>query len=684
MILLRGSSELLSGFLSLIQRGMETILILPPVMQSNFHGRAVSVVCLCFLAGCLLFGCFVHPVFAEEDMPALAPLNPDFIEWQNSLSLESAQRAAAGPAYTLGYIPPPYDWSLLQLHPPVSLIRLGAPASYDLRTLNGATPVRDQGSCGSCWTFGTYGSLESWIKKREMELDFSENHLKNYHGFDWGPCSGGNEDMSLAYLTRWSGPVSEADDPYRDYDDRPSPGGPPRKYVENVWRFSNATDIKTAIMTYGALSTMMYLDGAYYNSGTYTYYYSGSNTINHAVTVVGWNDNKVVPGAPGNGAWIIKNSYGTSFGENGYFYISYYDSKAVKQAVAFIDAVPVADYSVVYQYDPLGLSSSVGYGSETAWAANIFTPSQNGYLGAIGTIFLSNNTSYEIRVYDTFSSGQFSSQLGSAVSGTATYAGYYTIQLPAVIPLASGNSFGVVVKYTTPGNTHPLPVESPLQGYSSGASASAGQSYISSNGTTFSDITTYFSNSNVNIKALTVPLVTVPRVPTAVVVAAGNGQATVYFTAPVWDGGSPVTLYTVTAYPGGITATGYSSPITVTGLTNGVSYTFTVTATNIAGTGPASVLSSSVIPNLVMRVQGSTVVGAYSSIQTAYTQCVDGDIIELQATTFPESPDFNANVPVLLKGGFDPAFGYQTGMTIIQGTMTISSGTVTVENVTIH
>src|SRR5262249_6273629 len=65
---------------------------------------------------------------------------------------------------------------------------------------------------------------------------------------------------------------------------------------------------------------------------------------------------------------------------------------------------------------------------------------------------------------------------------------------------------------------------------------------------------------------------------------------------PANDGGAAITSYTVTSSPGGITATGATSPITVTGLTNGTSYTFTVTATNSAGTGPPSVLSNAVTP----------------------------------------------------------------------------------------
>jgi len=91
--------------------------------------------------------------------------------------------------------------------------------------------------------------------------------------------------------------------------------------------------------------------------------------------------------------------------------------------------------------------------------------------------------------------------------------------------------------------------------------------------------------------------VDVPGAPIQGYATAGDGQASVLFAAPAADGGAPISSYTVTASPGGMTATGRGAPITVTGLVNGIGYSFTVTATNLAGTGPASEPTDVVTPS---------------------------------------------------------------------------------------
>jgi FtsP/CotA-like multicopper oxidase with cupredoxin domain len=110
---------------------------------------------------------------------------------------------------------------------------------------------------------------------------------------------------------------------------------------------------------------------------------------------------------------------------------------------------------------------------------------------------------------------------------------------------------------------------------------------------------------------------TVPGAPTAVTAVAGNGTATVNFTAPASNGGSAITLYTVTSTPGNITATGAASPISVPGLTNNTDYTFTVTATNVMGTGPASSASNSVTPTATVPARPTGLAATNSVLSTS-------------------------------------------------------------------
>lgn len=465
------------------------------------------------VAAALIFG--VTSVIAQV---SLAPLNPDFLEYLKKLQ-ESKVQMQTAEGYALGFIPPPLDLSHLAGQPIFQAHELAAlPSSYDLRTLGKVTPVRDQGNCGSCWAFATYGSLESDLLPSET-WDFSENNLKNTDGFDWGSCDGGNGFMSTAYLARWSGPISEADDPYNPSSNVSPPGLTSRKHLQEVLLISgraNSLDnvnIKQAVMTYGALDATMYWDNAFYNSAYSAYYYNGGgtpNASNHAVAIVGWDDNfdknkfSTIP--PGNGAFLIKNSWGTGFGENGYFYISYYDTNIGSGTnLMFNGAEPTDNYLRTYQYDPLGWTESIGSGyNDSAWFANIFTASGEETLKAVSFYTASANSAYEIYVYTDVTSGPTSGSLAGTRTGTISPPGYHTIPLNSSIFLTSGQSFSVVVKLTTPGFNYPIPVEAPVADYSSLATAQAGESYVSLDGSTWDDITLSFSDTNVCLKAFTV------------------------------------------------------------------------------------------------------------------------------------------------------------------------------------
>ncbi|MFH0775235.1 MAG: lectin like domain-containing protein [bacterium] len=448
--------------------------------------------------------------FADEPQLTLAPLNPEFEEYICQIQIKGKPSLVTKEGYYLGLVPSPVDMSHTKGLRVFPQKLLSYPSSYDLRTSGRLPPVKAQGNCGSCWAFATYGSLESWLLSQSSPetWNFSENNLKNTHGFDLAHDEGGNLLMSTAYFARWSGPIAETDDPYNPYSGSSPSGLKEKKHLETVLMIPDRAssldnnNIKQAVMDYGAMSTSMYWDSSYYNSNYYAYYYNGIQSGNHAVDIVGWNDNfdknkfKTTPS--NNGAWIVRNSWGTDWGESGYFYISYYDKNIGKYNASFINAQEPA--STNYQYDPLGLVNYLGGGY--TWAANIFLPAKSGEeLTSVGLYAATANTTYTIYIYNTFSGGSFSGLLGSK-TGSLACPGYHTVHLDSSIKLTCGDNFAIAIKFTTPGFNKPIPIEYPESGYSSAATATAGQSYISSNGTNWTDITTLYSNTNVCIKGI--------------------------------------------------------------------------------------------------------------------------------------------------------------------------------------
>ena len=465
---------------------------------------------------------------------ASAPINPAFLQWQKERKQKAAQSNAQTNTVTkgrrllsasgsdeelgLGLAPEIFDTSYLaNLNTGIQQgIQDAMASSYDLRSKGVLTPVRNQNPYGTCWAYATCASLESGLlSEGKGSYDFSENNMANLHGFDWGFDEGGNANMSSAYLLRWGGPVLESQDPY------PNPGGSidraPARHVQNVRWVPGRTSyldndaIKAAIIDNGALHVSYYHSSSYYRSSTASYYFNGntSRRSNHAVAVVGWNDNypksNFSPTPPGNGAFIVRNSWGAYWGEGGYFYVSYYDeSFAWKALYAFSNTEGSDNYDSVYQYDPLGQVASRGYSSTTAWGANIFTATAASQLAAVGFYALTPNTSYTISIYTGCSTNApTSGTLALTQSGKTDSAGFFTIPLATKATLSARQRFSVVLKLTTPGYNYPLAFEYAYPGYSSEATASSGQSFLSANGSSWSDFTAVNGSANFCCKAYT-------------------------------------------------------------------------------------------------------------------------------------------------------------------------------------
>jgi C1A family cysteine protease len=221
-----------------------------------------------------------------------------------------------------GFVLPDEWWK----YAPTNNIRSACmhPPKFDWRNRGGCTPIKNQGHCGSCWAFGTVGPLESIIKITEGKtVDLSEQFLVSCNNNGWG-CQGGfwAHDYHLD-----PGAVMEEDFPYVAQN-KPCGGPYEHRYKIQEWRYIDDDQnprtvpgvdaIKEAIVNYGPISVAVSVNSAFqsYSSGVFNQDSSGS--VNHAVVLVGWDDNKGK-----NGAWILRNSWGTGWGLDGYMYIEY-------------------------------------------------------------------------------------------------------------------------------------------------------------------------------------------------------------------------------------------------------------------------------------------------------------------------------------------------------------------------
>ena len=138
------------------------------------------------------------------------------------------------------------------------------------------------------------------------------------------------------------------------------------------------------------------------------------------------------------------------------------------------------------------------------WCANVFTTKSDEILKAVSFYTTDLNCNYNICIYTNPESNPIS-QAGPVLSkrGISSTVGYHTIPLDSGVQLKAGQKFSVVLNLTTPGYDYPIAIERPISGYSSKATAKAGESFVSSDGNTWTDITANYPNTNVCIKAFT-------------------------------------------------------------------------------------------------------------------------------------------------------------------------------------
>lgn len=443
-----------------------------------------------------------------------APLSKEFRAYQAEMAVRHAMSWNRALGHGLGEIPAPVDPSLIRGVDDASRVaREALPSSYDLRLLGKLTAIKDQGIYGACWAFGAYASMESWLLPGEAR-DFSEDNMVLNSGFDNGGDpydSGGNTPMSTAYLVRWGGPVDEAADAYGD--SYTPPGLTVQKHVQEVLYIEggdsgmDTANVKNALMTYGAVRTGVNWAGSSYLEAQNSFYDPNRTGTNHAVAIVGWDDSfaaaRFASTPAGNGAWLVRNSWGPAWGDGGYFWVSYYDAHVGRNTTynaVFMNAEPTTNYDSIYSYDPLGWIDSVGYGQDTAWGANVFTATSSQAIAAVGFFAPVPGTVYTVYAGGVKADGT-PGAMAAKGSGTFSTAGFRTVKFSSARWAPQGSKFAVAIKFTTPGLGYPIPFEYAEPDYSSAALAQPGQSYLSQDGQAWDDLTGFESTANVCLKA---------------------------------------------------------------------------------------------------------------------------------------------------------------------------------------
>jgi len=466
-------------------------------------------------------------------------------------SEESVEARAPSPS---GYIKPSIDTKGINngVYRP-GLNRAGIlPTSYDMRLAAPLelTPVRDQGSWGTCWAFAAGASAMSTLVRNGNltgyepvdEKQLSPLHLvqgvyytDTFKANTWSPLAwngpyqlGGNDFMAAAAWSHWYGPQKEADYPYPS-NQAVAPGvlesneirsgvyklrnmyvlPAPRDFWGD-FRADNVYAIKKAVYEFGAASTAFsaYNLGSdeYYDSTHKSFYDDSWDWADHAVTIIGWDDNfsrdKFVKRPNGNGAFLIMNSWGEGEENRDYFWLSYYDTTMETSAI-FVMAPEVAsdnhrdpwEWTSQYAYDHLGIGGYIFNNTRTISYANRFTVKEGATLRAVQIGTLQPDMSYKVQVYTGNIKSTSATAGGSAkpvtalgaksVTGVFEYAGYNTVLLSRPVVLKKGQKLSIVVTLTAPKGDIALATVEEKDDFGAGDSTmsfSAGQSFIKHGG----------------------------------------------------------------------------------------------------------------------------------------------------------------------------------------------------------
>lgn len=454
------------------------------------------------------------------------------------------------------------------------------PSKYDARDDDLITSVKNQDPFGTCWAFAycsaaetslikqgfaTNGNVniseahlswfaaESYNSKKSNPLDGDGMNLNTEDAFDFG----GNTGISDSIAAQWSGLAKDknyryshkAKDMAFSYKD---------KYVSDYQIVSSKTslynsesinDVKNAVLRSGSvMCSFGYFDDCFRNSPRgYNYYCPEMYESNHQVVIVGWDDNYSIANfnykPEKKGAWLIKNSWGTNWGNRGYCWLSYYDMTITDYSE--LRAVPAGSFLNNYQYDGFMPMSSIEFKGGKGFAANIFTAQENEKItSAAFTNDMSNGYIANVSLYTDLknpsdpTSGKYRE---TKIVPCAQY-GYYTVDFSDEYSVKPGEKFSIVVEYISNADCTYCSVEGEStnggmddyyaedeQRFLFNFSSKSGQSFMSADGKSWDD-TSVLGYNNVPIKAFTIAEKAVKSVKIKT-----NPEKTEYYEGNVFD-----------------------------------------------------------------------------------------------------------------------------------------------------
>lgn len=417
-------------------------------------------------------------------------VNPDYIEW-----MKNGRKGRAPSANDLSYLGASY--AKLRARKNRSLLSV-TPATYDLRDYGLVEPVPNQGQLGVCWAIAANSAAAGPLLKQFPQTSFSPIHTawfarsgeqeeEAYPMKDHPYDGGGVDGIAVAVMAAWEGPVfsdkapmvpDNQEDPNEalryeaEYHLQDAYYMPVGIYVNKALNLRVSDEItKQLLMDVGPITINYYASGENtYNEETSAWYNSENSSSDHAVLLIGWDDayskeNFCQGNQPENdGAWLIRNSWDTDWGDDGYFWLSYED-KSIESGNAYL-LEEKNNYAKNYQHDITGWAYSLGISDDseqakTVTAANIFTAEGNEMLEAVSFYTTDAGTEYSISIYTGVEEGKPESGTLALEkqTGRELYAGYHTIELNQPVKLEKGKRFSIVVTLTNPEYTAPLAIE---------------------------------------------------------------------------------------------------------------------------------------------------------------------------------------------------------------------------------